>query len=98
MNNVLHDQHNTLRLWWIPATSSYARPKADDTKVPIVPSSPDELLTVAEACAELRISKWTLYQYIRSRQLASIKLRSRRVIPRSAIHELIERLKIEAIA
>lgn len=57
-----------------------------------------ELLTVAEACAELRVSKWTLYQYIHSRQLATIKLRSRRLIPRSAIRDLIERLKIEVVA
>jgi excisionase family DNA binding protein len=58
----------------------------------------DELLTVGEACAELRVSKWTLYQYIHSRQLASVKLRSRRLIPRSAIRELIEKLKVEATA
>lgn len=59
---------------------------------------PGELLTVAEACAELRVSKWTLYQYIHSRQLASIKLRSRRLIPRSAIRALVEKLTIEATA
>ena len=58
----------------------------------------DELLTVAEACAELRVSKWTLYQFIHSRQLASIKIRSRRLIPRSAIRDLIEKLKSEALA
>lgn len=58
----------------------------------------DELLTVAEACAELRVSKWTLYQYIHSRQLSSVKLRSRRLIPRSAIRELIKKLKVEATA
>ncbi len=62
------------------------------------PSSAEELLTVAEACAELRVSKWTLYQFIHSRQLASVKLRSRRLIPRCAIRELIEKLKIEAVA
>ncbi|MEV7321219.1 helix-turn-helix domain-containing protein [Streptomyces sp. NPDC093970] len=58
----------------------------------------DELLTVAEACAELRVSKWTLYQYIHSRQLASIKIRSRRLIPRSALRALVEKLTIEATA
>ncbi|MGA5426643.1 helix-turn-helix domain-containing protein [Streptomyces koyangensis] len=56
----------------------------------------DELLTVAEACAELRVSNWTLYQYIHSRKLASIKLRSRRLIPRGAIRALVEKLTIEA--
>ncbi|MEV6871483.1 helix-turn-helix domain-containing protein [Amycolatopsis sp. NPDC051128] len=58
--------------------------------------SSEELLTVAEACAELRVSKGTLYQYIHSRQLASIKLRSRRLISRSAIRALVEKLTIEA--
>jgi excisionase family DNA binding protein len=56
-----------------------------------------DLLTVAEACAELRISKWTLYQFIRTRQLASIKLGRRRVIPRTAITTLLEKLTIEAL-
>lgn len=69
--------------------STYFRTAADGS---------DELLTVAEACAELRVSKWTLYQYIHSRQLASIKLRSRRLIPRSAIRALVEKLTIEATA
>lgn len=59
------------------------------------PRGVGELLTVAEACTELRISRWTLYQLIRSGQLVSIKLRSRRVIPRSAIHDLVEQLKKE---
>ncbi|MYZ33925.1 MULTISPECIES: helix-turn-helix domain-containing protein [unclassified Streptomyces] len=58
----------------------------------------DELLTVAESCAELRVSKWTLYQYIHSRQLASLKIRSRRLIPRSALRALVEKLTIEAAA
>ena len=54
------------------------------------PTDPaNELLTLPEACAELRVSKWTLYQFMRSRQLASIKLRRRRVIPGSAINELL---------
>jgi DNA binding domain, excisionase family len=59
------------------------------------PDNPDGLLTVTEACAELRVSRWTLYQLIRSGQLPSIKLRSRRVIPRQAIRELIQRLTAE---
>jgi excisionase family DNA binding protein len=56
-----------------------------------------ELLTVKEACSALRVSKWTLYRFIRSRQLTTVKVRSRRLIPRSAIQELIKKLEIEAI-
>ncbi len=57
-----------------------------------------ELLTVAEACAELRIKKSKLYMYLNSLQLTSVKLGSRRLIPRSAIQALIETHKIKAIA
>jgi excisionase family DNA binding protein len=60
--------------------------------------SSDELLTVAEACAELRIKRSKLYMYIHSRQLTSVKLGSRRLIPRRAIQELIEKNKIQAVA
>jgi excisionase family DNA binding protein len=53
------------------------------------------LFTIAEACTALRISRWTLYRLIRSRQLATIKLRSRRFVPRDALHALIEHLSNE---
>lgn len=55
------------------------------------------LLTVAEACASLRVSKWTLYQLIRSRQLETVRIRRRRLIPLAAIHDLVSRLSDEAI-
>jgi excisionase family DNA binding protein len=50
------------------------------------------LLTVAEACARLRISRWMLQQLINRRQLRTIKIGSRRLIPEQAISELIDRL------
>jgi len=53
------------------------------------------MLTIQEACAALRISKWTLYQLIRSRQLVTIKIGSRRVVPAAAIQALIDRLQDE---
>ncbi|WP_376735689.1 helix-turn-helix domain-containing protein [Streptomyces broussonetiae] len=63
---------------------------------PIIPSrETGPLLTVAEACAELKISKWSLYQLIRSLQLITIKFGRRRLIPKSAIDDLIERRKAE---
>jgi excisionase family DNA binding protein len=55
------------------------------------------LLTVAEACDSLRVSKWTLYQLIRSRQLETVRIRRRRLIPLTAIHDLVKRLSDEAI-
>jgi len=56
------------------------------------------VLTIQETCAVLRISKWTLYQLIRSRQLVTIKIGSRRVVPAAAIQALIDRLQEEGAA
>jgi len=55
------------------------------------------LLTVAEACDSLRVSKWTLYQLIRSRQLETVRIRRRRLIPLTAIQDLVTRLSDEAV-
>ena len=54
--------------------------------------APPVVLTVAEACTVLRISKWTLYELIRSRKLQTVKIGARRVIPMSAVHALLDRL------
>jgi excisionase family DNA binding protein len=56
------------------------------------------LLTVAEAAAQLRVSKWTLYQLIWSRQLNSIKIRSRRFIPSAELQAFVSRLGDEEAA
>ena len=50
------------------------------------------LLTVPEACAQLRVSRWTLYQLIRRRQLRTLRIGSRRLVPTEAIADLIEQL------
>lgn len=48
-----------------------------------------ELLTVPEACNALRISKWSLYRLIHRRQLATIKIGARRLVPESSVRELV---------
>lgn len=53
------------------------------------------MLTVTEACAHLRISKWTLYRQMQSGKLKSVKIGSRRLIPARAITKFIEQLEIE---
>lgn len=50
------------------------------------------VLTVAEACAVLRVSRWTLYQLINSRQLATIKIGRRRFVTQAAITAFLNRL------
>ncbi|WUO44137.1 helix-turn-helix domain-containing protein [Streptomyces sp. NBC_00285] len=57
-----------------------------------------ELLTVKEASEKLRISKWTLYQLIRSRRLATIQIGRRRLIPAAAVQALVQQLQQESTA
>jgi excisionase family DNA binding protein len=56
------------------------------------------LLTVTEACERLRISRWMLYSLIHKQQLKTIKIGSRRLIPATALHELINRLSDQEAA
>jgi excisionase family DNA binding protein len=53
------------------------------------------LLTVPEVCAILRVSRWTVYQLIRSRQLETIKIGSRRCVTVTAVQALIDLLRAE---
>jgi excisionase family DNA binding protein len=54
------------------------------------------LLTIDEACRRLRISRWSLYQLIQRRQLATIHIGRRRLVPERAIQAFIERHLEEA--
>jgi excisionase family DNA binding protein len=53
------------------------------------------VLTVDEACRALRVSKWSLYQLIRSGKLETVKIGSRRVVPVTALHVLVAKLRDE---
>ncbi|TNY38091.1 helix-turn-helix transcriptional regulator [Thermomonospora catenispora] len=53
----------------------------------------DDLLTVPEAMARLKVSRWTLYKLMRSGELASVVVGDRcRRIPRQALDAYIARL------
>jgi excisionase family DNA binding protein len=54
-----------------------------------------ELLTVPEAAAALRLSRWTVYELIRRRHLVSVKIGRCRRIPRDALREYVVRLRNE---
>ncbi|MBG0826815.1 helix-turn-helix domain-containing protein [Planomonospora sp. ID67723] len=59
-------------------------------------SSP-KLLTVPQAMAALQVSRWTLYQLIRSGELDSVMVNVRcRRIPESALNDYVTRLCEEA--
>jgi excisionase family DNA binding protein len=51
------------------------------------------LLTINEAAARLRVSRWSVYNLIRSGQLRTIKIGRRRLVPIDALNECLERLK-----
>ncbi|MFI7133850.1 helix-turn-helix domain-containing protein [Nonomuraea sp. NPDC050153] len=53
-------------------------------------------LSVEEAAAQLRVSRWTLYKFIRTGQLKSFKAGRRRLIPASALNDLVDLLLEEA--
>jgi excisionase family DNA binding protein len=48
------------------------------------------LLTIAEACGELRVCRVTLYKLLHERRLKSVKLGSRRMIPSASLVRLAE--------
>jgi excisionase family DNA binding protein len=50
------------------------------------------LLTVPEACAALRISRWSFYQLVRRGQLRTVRIGNRRLMPASALREFIAAL------
>jgi len=96
MRVTLFYPHATPSPWRWALSRSYtrAKPIEADYSNGEVPS----VLTIQEACAALRISKWMLYQLIRSRQLMTIKIGSRRVVPATAIQALLDRLQEEEVA
>jgi excisionase family DNA binding protein len=64
--------------------------RTNDTK-PRVPL----LLTVEEAAEALTISRWKVFDLIRSRELRSVKIGGLRRVPQAAIDEYIARLLTE---
>jgi excisionase family DNA binding protein len=52
----------------------------------------DDYLTVSEVAELLKISRWKVYELIRSRALASFRLGRCRRIPARAVSELVKHL------
>lgn len=52
-----------------------------------------ELLTVPEACASLRISRWTFYRLLQRRELETVKIGSARRVPVAAIRNFVDELR-----
>ncbi len=58
-------------------------------------SREDDYLTVNEVAERLKISRWKVYELIRSRELDSFRLGRCRRIPASAVGEMVARLRDE---
>ncbi|SEG91096.1 DNA binding domain-containing protein, excisionase family [Thermomonospora echinospora] len=57
----------------------------------------ERVLTLDEAAALLRLSRWSLYNLIRSNRLRTIKVGRRRIVPAAAIDEFLgESLEVAA--
>lgn len=56
---------------------------------------PPLLLTVDQAAARLQVSRWTVYNLIRSRELASVTIGRSRRISEAALLDYIARLSEE---
>jgi len=54
-----------------------------------------DMLTVKEVCEKLRVSRWMVHRLVRSGQLASVKIGSRRLIPRHSLEAYEKRLEEE---
>jgi len=78
----LHALSTARRAYW-RATGTPRR--FDATAQPLVVSVP-------EACSLLRVSRWTIYQLIRSGKLETITIGTRRLVPVSALYELLTKL------
>ncbi len=56
----------------------------------------EALLTVDEAAALLKVSRWTVYRLIKERELASAKVRNGRRVPVDAVRAYVARLVEDA--
>ncbi|GAA5048023.1 excisionase family DNA-binding protein [Thermocatellispora tengchongensis] len=54
------------------------------------------VLSVEEAASQLRVSRWTLYKFIRSGEVKTIKAGRRRLVPVTSITQLVDHLMEEA--
>ncbi|MCV7286736.1 helix-turn-helix domain-containing protein [Mycolicibacterium wolinskyi] len=53
----------------------------------------EELLTVPEACNQLRISRWSFYRLIHQRSLATVTIGRRRFVARAEIDRFVLTLR-----
>jgi excisionase family DNA binding protein len=68
--------------------------KAKQRKQGSVPTG-TTMLTIPEACAKLRVSRWSLYRLIKEEQIESVKIGRRRLIPADALAAFVKKIREE---
>lgn len=76
-----------------PQTSS---PRIAADGIRIVSDETPLLLTINEACAVLRVSRWQLYDLINKRRLKTVQINRRRLVVPSDLTRFVEQLQQEA--
>jgi excisionase family DNA binding protein len=69
---------------WLEMQFSVAAPE-----VPLPVEAISGLLTVPEACAQLRISRWSLYRLMQQRRLNTVTIGRRRLIPQAEVDRFV---------
>ncbi|WP_196814652.1 helix-turn-helix domain-containing protein [Nocardia sp. BMG111209] len=78
------DGHMIERDWLIEQFTSGTQPNEQNIG--------GRLLTITEACARLRISKWSLYRLIHQQQLATVTIGRRRFVPVAEADRFVKQL------
>ena len=60
------------------------------------PAADEVYLTVDEVAKQLKISRWKVYELIRTRELASFHVGRCRRVPASAVADMVDRLMSDA--
>jgi excisionase family DNA binding protein len=74
---------------YLSMTDTYNRRRSDVH----VNATSEQLLTVDDVVSRFRVSRWSVYKLISSRQLRTLKIGRRRLISPSAVSECIELLE-----
>ncbi|MGK8508230.1 helix-turn-helix domain-containing protein [Nocardia asiatica] len=84
------DGEEVQRSWLIEQFNTQESPEGTRPSVGIE----QQLLTVPEASAKLRISRWSIYDLMHKRQLLSVKIGRRRFVPSSELARYIKSLPL----
>ena len=57
-----------------------------------------DLLTVTEAATQLRVSRWMIFRLIQSRELRTITIGTRRLVPSQDLADFVARRRAEESA